>query len=283
MGKFQDISGMRFNKLIAVNYIGNSLWNCLCDCGNYHIVRSSELKNGHVKSCGCLRKKYTIDETFFNHIDTEEKAYVLGLIASDGNVTTNPYNIKIDLKVNDEDVLYKVMKAMNYNFNIKHYIQKSQINDKSYVIEISRLNITNKDMVLKIIEYGIVPNKTEYLNFDFSCMDNNLIRHFIRGYFDGDGSIAIDSLNRVAINITSNKNMIDKFVEIFDANIIGYKPHVYVRHKENDNCKTIVFTKNDEKIQFLNLLYKDSNIYMDRKFIKAQQALCILKKTQTTN
>ena len=283
MGKFQDITGMKFNKLTTVNYLGNSFWNCLCECGNYCKVKASELKNGHVKSCGCLRKKYQLDETFFNCIDTEEKAYILGLIASDGNLTTKPYNVKIDLKRDDEEILYKILDAMNYNFELRHYVQNSRIQNKEYITEISRMNITNKNIVSKIMEYGIVPNKTEYLDFDFSCMENKFIRHFIRGYFDGDGSISINKSNRVTISMTANKNTINKFINIFEGNITNYKPHIYKRNKENDNCLTIMFTKNSEKIQFLDLIYKDSHIYMNRKFIKAQQALYILEKTQTTN
>lgn len=253
MGKFQDISGMKFHKLTAINYLGNSSWNCLCECGNYHKVKTSELKNGHVKSCGCIKKKYKLNETFFDNVDTEEKAYILGLISSDGNVTVKPYNIKIDLKKDDEDVLYKIKNVMNYDFELKNYKQKSKIKGKEYITDIVRLNITNKKMVLKLLEYGIPPNKTEYLDFDFSCMDSKLIRHFLRGYFDGDGSVSIGVKNSISISITSNNKMIYKFVEILKNNINNYEPHIYIRNKDNDNCKTIILTKKNRKDIFFKI------------------------------
>jgi len=59
MPKFQDLTGMKFNRLTVIekdykNKSGRSCWKCICDCGNETIVRSDILKDGRVKSCGCL-------------------------------------------------------------------------------------------------------------------------------------------------------------------------------------------------------------------------------------
>lgn len=60
-GKFIDLTGQKFERLSVINESGRSksgniIWNCLCDCGNKITVIGSRLKNGHTKSCGCLRK-----------------------------------------------------------------------------------------------------------------------------------------------------------------------------------------------------------------------------------
>lgn len=57
--------GQQFGKLIAVEPCGYGrnkriLWRCVCDCGNETIVASDKLKNGHTKSCGCLKSQSTI-------------------------------------------------------------------------------------------------------------------------------------------------------------------------------------------------------------------------------
>ena len=60
---FQDITGYRFGKLVALEYeIKNqkAYWKCQCDCGNITIVAGSNLKNGHTQSCGCIQ--YSIGE-----------------------------------------------------------------------------------------------------------------------------------------------------------------------------------------------------------------------------
>lgn len=65
---FEDLTGMRFGRLIAVsraedhitkNGYKSVMWNCICDCGNKCIVRSKSLKSGDTKSCGCLSKEKT--------------------------------------------------------------------------------------------------------------------------------------------------------------------------------------------------------------------------------
>ena len=54
---FVDITGKRFGKLTVIQYLGNSKWSCLCDCGNKTEVIASHLKSGHTTSCGCNRSK----------------------------------------------------------------------------------------------------------------------------------------------------------------------------------------------------------------------------------
>lgn len=60
-GQFESLVGRKFNKLLVVSYVGrlasrNTTWNCLCDCGKTTVAAGSLLKNGHVKSCGCLKR-----------------------------------------------------------------------------------------------------------------------------------------------------------------------------------------------------------------------------------
>ena len=59
IGRAKDIRGQRFNKLIVIDRVENKgkkvQWLCQCDCGNYTIVDTGHLKDGHVQSCGCLK------------------------------------------------------------------------------------------------------------------------------------------------------------------------------------------------------------------------------------
>lgn len=63
--RFKNLTGKKFGKLFvlytpkkATN--GNYLWKCLCDCGNYTVVRSAGLQSGNTKSCGCLQRDSNI-------------------------------------------------------------------------------------------------------------------------------------------------------------------------------------------------------------------------------
>ena len=61
-----ELTGERFSQLTAIKDVGsdkekNRLWLCKCDCGNEVIVKSSYLKNGHTKSCGCRKSIITAE------------------------------------------------------------------------------------------------------------------------------------------------------------------------------------------------------------------------------
>lgn len=55
MGIFKDLVGQRFGKLTVTRYLGNSKWECLCDCGNTTITTTGKLNNGEKSNCGCSR------------------------------------------------------------------------------------------------------------------------------------------------------------------------------------------------------------------------------------
>jgi hypothetical protein len=62
MRRFIGLTGQKFDRLVVIKQVGKSktggpLWLCRCVCGKETIVRSSNLKNGHTKSCGCLQKE----------------------------------------------------------------------------------------------------------------------------------------------------------------------------------------------------------------------------------
>ena len=64
MGKLRaDLTGQNFGRLIVIKRVendksGNHRWLCRCDCGKEKVIRGSDLKNGHTKSCGCLKIKH---------------------------------------------------------------------------------------------------------------------------------------------------------------------------------------------------------------------------------
>lgn len=69
--RIKDLTGKKFNKLLVKGYIGKNdknqaLWLCMCECEKYIVVNTSSLKNGHTKSCGCLKSELTIQRNKTN-------------------------------------------------------------------------------------------------------------------------------------------------------------------------------------------------------------------------
>lgn len=77
--RVEDISGKRFDRLVAIRYAGKSkrkqtLWECKCDCGNMVIVHQQNLISGHTKSCGCYNREIAVERNTI-HGDTNTRIY----------------------------------------------------------------------------------------------------------------------------------------------------------------------------------------------------------------
>lgn len=122
--------------------------------------------------------KIPIDDTYFTQIDTEQKAYFLGYMYADGNVYKTRF--KLELNKQDIDILYVFLQELKSTRKIYEYK-----NNRSVLI-------SNKKMVDDLISLGCGPRKTYNLRFPSQTqVPDHLLSHFIRGYFDGDGSICI--------------------------------------------------------------------------------------------
>ena len=127
--------------------------------------------------------KYSVNESYLDKIDTPDKAYILGLFYSDGYNNEKRGRIVINLEEGDSYILESIKNKFNYTGNLL-YDKKDGIRKPQY-----RLSINNKKLSEALVLWGCPQKKTEILMFpDF--LENWLIPHFIRGYFDGDGSIS---------------------------------------------------------------------------------------------
>lgn len=66
-----NLIGKKFGRLVVIQFANKNksrkfLWLCECNCGNRTIVQDSNLKNGHTKSCGCLRREVVQQISFKN-------------------------------------------------------------------------------------------------------------------------------------------------------------------------------------------------------------------------
>lgn len=203
------------------------------------------------------------NENIFDCIDTEEKAYWLGFIYADGSIRSEgSYIFELSLKGSDIEHLRKFNKFMGHiKDNVK--LGKTKCNDKEFLR--CRWNVSNKHLWNTLNNYGCTPRKSLTLTFPniniFKSKD--LIRHFIRGYFDGDGCLS-RHVNKTVVTPVANivgtsdfLNSIEKY-----SNIRGNRRH---NPKHSDNTFSIEFNK-EATISFINYIYLDAKIYLDRKY-----------------
>lgn len=202
-------------------------------------------------------KKSKFDENVFDIIDTEEKAYWLGFVFADGNISSHTpnkkhtYKFELSLALKDKNHLYKFNSFMNYKGN--------NVKCDSYRC---RWYIGNKHLWETLNSYGCTPKKSLTLNFPDENIfkSKDLIRHFIRGYFDGDGCIICTNKTR-SINLLGTPNFLTMCQKHFNVYNILHK-----NHNSSLTVRFDAFGKTAYKIT--EFLYKDSTIYLDRKYTK---------------
>lgn len=126
---------------------------------------------------------YYINSNFFEKDKiTRESAYVLGLLASDGNVARKENCVYIELNTVDIQLLIEINQVLENEREVKTYSRKDR-NDTS------KLYFFSRKIVEDLAYFNIIPNKT-YANVDFAeHIPDKYFFDFIRGYFDGDGCI----------------------------------------------------------------------------------------------
>lgn len=182
---------------------------------------------------------------YFDDIDTEEKAYYLGFIMADGNVsiTNGQYSLKIHISYKDKEIIDGFLKAIK-STNKATY--KPHNGNGSYYV-----SLTSVHMVSRLIELGVVPNKSG--NEIIPNMPKELIPHFIRGFFDGDGTAGKQQTGFIA-----NKKMLTDIL-----NNIGIDATLY-RSKCDVEMYYVSLWKKKTKILY-DYLYKNANIFLQRK------------------
>lgn len=241
---------------------------------------------------------YTKNENYFNVIDTEKKAYFLGLLYSDGTIASNRClnsgkiilrnQISIALKKEDKHILESFLKELNSNYKI--YNIENQFKNSNWKNQVV-ITITSKQIKSDLIKLGCIPNKTIKLNFPTeSIVPNEFLNHFIRGYFDGDGCIWIGNRKEITYNdgillkkrtriihnmkfhITGLYDFINSLQNVLINNINLSKTKLY-HTKKNDNIVTMEYSGKNNIRKFYEYIYKDSTIFLFRKKIIFEQIL----------
>ncbi len=136
-------------------------------------------KNGIEKrSASEVHRRYTCDHSFFDEIDSEAKAYWLGFIAADGCVMDSNV-LQITLSGKDHEHLLRFKESIRASHPVSRGTSSANL-------PVSRIAIASPQLASALAAHGIVPRKTFILEWP-KHLSPELVRHFLRGYSDGDG------------------------------------------------------------------------------------------------
>lgn len=274
--------------------MGYSKWNCLFDVDKvttldkegvpskiianmlkipyrryYDLIKKNNIK--------LVSKGQTIpkNNNFFNTIDSELKAYILGYVLADGCVIIEPkkrngviysYSKRLCFcsSIDDREVLELIQKSIAPTSKLKefHNAKGALIRKNQLTLRFSSIKIVDD-----LINLNIKPRKTYDFDFtfDFNKIPKKLIRHFIRGFFDGDGTSSKRNISFIGTSLPFFNQLNDIIKEF----IPGISSYFIKQPCKNVMCYNLHFNLGfGYKAKFIDFLYKDANYYLKRKYTK---------------
>jgi hypothetical protein len=210
-----------------------------------------------------------INSAFFDTW-SEPMAYVLGFIWADGCLNKKSENCyRVAIVNTDKDIVYKIKEVIESDHKVT--VVKQNGYKDAYLLEFS-----NKGITKRLMDLGLTERKS--LTKPFPQVPEEYVRHFIRGYFDGNGTIYSMPKNSAEACIYTGSQqfflvLLDKLYEI------GLKK-IRLR-KRRVSLFGVRFSVTECK-NFYNIIYKDATIFMGRKKARFVELIPSLITTSLT-
>jgi len=224
-----------------------------CDRKTIHKILN---KNGiFLPNLGRFQKKIYCDIKFFTKL-SPISAYWAGFITADGCLFNKNESLSLGLKKSDITHLEKFKKAIKTNASISYIKSNKSVH----------ILICSQKLLSSLIKLGITPMKSSRI--EKIKIPPSLMSHFIRGVYDGDGSISGKKVTHVQFQIAGFKPLLQQIQDILIKKCKVNKVEIYPLSK-NGRASRLQYT-GSQIFKILDFIYKGSNrqIRLDRKYKK---------------
>lgn len=204
------------------------------------------------------RLRCSYDENIFENIDEDWKAYFLGLLLTDGYVSSTRNTVGLDLI--DEEVIKFLSEKSNKDYVLAKHGGKNKGHDRY------RITFTSRKMADDLVRFGIIPNKSLKLKApEFHEDELKFIPYLIKGIIDGDGWVRKDG--KEFFVGTSSLDFMEWLKELLESfGMIDIKINTKTFEKDEWNDFYIIRTANQHNIKVLKEILKNCNIGMSYKY-----------------
>lgn len=215
---------------------------------------------------------YAVDHDFFSRIDTEAKAYALGFISADGHLDVKSRTLIIALQQRDEEHLLTLRGLMGSTAKIFHRDCGASHTTKTYPQAI--MSITSGPMAQNLIRWGITQQKTQELTWP-TDLPSHLMRHYLRGFIDGDGSLIRFRDGRLAFSVSGVVPVISG-IQSFLMDACGLRMTTLSNRpmKNGLDFVTLSYAGRHQVTQIFHVLYDDATLWLPRKRLAVEPYLC---------
>lgn len=209
-----------------------------------------------------VSKLKNFNHNYFEDIDCDNKAYWLGFIAADGCINSNVPSLSINISQKDLALLEKF--ASDIEFNNQIFKNSTIIKETGNFRHMCTITCTSKKLIQDLSKYGLGPQKSLTLKAPQNIPDD-LIRHWIRGYIDGDGCFTWNKKgNRLGIKVLGTESVLEyikKYLQL-TCNVTNYG-----KIKNLSTGGNIILTRVG------HYLYDDASVFLKRKRSKFDKLL----------
>lgn len=263
MGKLTD----QEKAAIVTQYLGG--------CSVYRLARVYQMAYNSIRSILKVRKvplrgkrRYEFDESFFDEVDSETKAYWLGFLYAEGNLHRSTLSIK--LASVDQDHLLAFKQALQAQQPL------AKVKDKDAYV----LKICSVSLVPRLNRLGIFPNKNARLRFP--TLPDALKLHFVRGFFDGDGWFAKSKPKDMQVEswqwavCSRTRKFLEKIREVINPAIGRPSAGSFVKRVYRTQAGearvawTLTYGGNPLVRAIRDALYREATLFLRRKFDESQ-------------
>lgn len=239
-------NGLTYSQIREKYNIPRGTWD-------YHVRKTLGYRNDG--------RKYRANDDFFDIIDSEIKAYLLGFLYADGYISSDG-RIGILLNEKDIEIMNLIHDFIAPNSEIKHINYQNIKRDPQI-----KLRFQSKRLYKRLQEFGFTTDKTHHNCEILSKIPEDFKRHFIRGYCDGDGSLRFKkNYNKDNISYWANIgivfcNGVPKILEEI-KDFFGFNSII----KKHKSWYTLSYYKKECVKPICELLYNNCTYYLKRKY-----------------
>jgi hypothetical protein len=203
------------------------------------------------------RKSELICDKYFFDSYTKESCYWAGFILADGYIRKNSSNLHIKLQKKDKEHLFNFLKCLKISDTD---ITKIIKNRKDYV----SIDLFIEDLVYGLKEKFSIGSKKSLTAFIDNNIPNHFMSHFIRGYFDGDGSISNAGIYP-SIQFTGTINTLNSIMDFFIKAKIkkNHRAKIYIRY--HNIIGSIAYQGFPFLKKFFEVIYNESSTLIELK------------------